>query len=167
MKNFIDLYDGESLTRRKKKFRTAKACFYSFVFVVLSCCIVMLLSANTSNAASLRNAVIITSGISGCAAIYFFTFVVLYLKRQTEHAERMLKEERTRLDGTITSVGQTDVKIPGSISIRMVKIMTAEGERTLSVNSEAADRLPTDGGGYAFYTVGSYIVSIGRENEDD
>ena len=127
----------------------------------------MLFSANTSNAARLRNAVIITSGISGCPAIYFFTFVILKLKRQTEHAERMLNGERVSIVGTITSVGDDDINIPGSISIRKVKVKTDDGEQTVSANSEMRKLLPDDGERYVFYTVNNYIVSIGRENEDD
>lgn len=165
MKTIIELYDSKSQLKQKTKLKAARTIFYALVFSALFACVTLFLLTGVSNEKTMRQTVLIISGATGCAAIYFYSFAVIDVKHSVEHAERMLSGEREITVGTF-EIGEKDIKIPGSIFIRPMRVMTDEGEKRINVNSEKLGLLPKDGGRYALYTVNDYLVSIGVEDEN-
>lgn len=165
MKNIIELYDTASQSKQNRKLKVAKAVFYAFVFVALIFCVILFLLTDVSNEKTMRRIVIIVSGVAGCAAIYFYSFAVIDVKHSAEHAKRMISGEREKLVGTFV-IGEKDIKIPGSIIIRPMRVQTDGGEQRINVSAEKVPLLPRDGGRYVLYTVNGYLAAIGVENEN-
>jgi hypothetical protein len=127
--------------------KRARRCLWFVVALAvlgLAACIFMCTKVRTGNASRLLAAVILTSVLTGWAAILLIGFVQRPAKAQAGHMLGLMNAEAETLTGTL-SLEKGAFRIPGSIVVKKVRLRTEDGVLTFNLNARFAAKLPPEG----------------------
>ena len=162
----VDFYTPDKVSRLGKKYERWRIATIVFICAALVVCIVGVALTKPSNVRYTRPVVLITSAVAGSVAIYAVTFPVLGSKRTAEHAKLMLADEKETITGAAEARGRA-IRIRGSVAVRPVTIVTAEGDENVRVDADLSDLVPTDGKTREYTVVHGYIVSYGEAEDEE
>ena len=161
----VELYTDGAVLRLEKKYRIWRTAILAFLIAALIVCVVSVALTKPTNVRYTRPVVLITSAVAGSVAIYAVTFPVLGSKRTAQHARLMLKDEKEYVTGAAEVRGRA-FRIRGSVTVRPVTIVTADGEENVRVDADLAKLVPADGKIREYTVVHGYITAYG-EAEDE
>ena len=124
----------------------------------LIACVILCARVTTLNASAFYRAVVAVSTLGGWAAILIW--ILAYRQRRAAfiHMKGMLGGQREAFTGSLGSMGKV-TRIPGSIDVRRVPVLTDEGSVSLLVYAPLAAKLPGEGAHVRLETVSRYIVA--------
>lgn len=134
METKVELYrpeDPDALNRKRRAW-TAAVCALAAAALVV--CVSFCLRAGAANAARMEAYAAAVSSVAGWVVIYLLAFRVAALRREEEHARRMLQGQRETVRGR-ASLAARETQIPRSIAVRSVTV--EGGERTLHLLAAA------------------------------
>ena len=169
MSTKTELYSPSDPERLKKKHDASLATVYAIAAVAVALCVVFCLRTGTANAMRMELLSVAVFTLAGWVDIYLLTFSVAVLKREREHAARMLAPEREKVCGAV-ELGRETVRIPRSIAVRAITV-TGEGRpRRLYVNAARCAALEQALGGdmrvCELDVVGGYVAAFEVCHED-
>ena len=129
-----ELYSSEEFTRITKRRMRRRVILLLLGALSLGVCVFLCMRVTTRNAAVTEKIVILVSILSGWILITLREELLVFSKREAEHAAHMLTGPRETVTGTL-SLTDDVFRIPGSIRVRRLTITTGEGVRRLSVNA--------------------------------
>ncbi len=134
METKTELYrpgDPDALNRKR---RIWMAAVYVIAAAALVACVSFCLRTGAANAARMEAYAVAVSSVSGWVVIYLLAFRVAALRREEEHARRMLAGKRETVSGRVTLAAR-ETQIPRSIAVRRVTV--EGGERPLRLLADA------------------------------
>ena len=159
MKNqIVELYDPVRLARLEKRCAVLRRILLGLALAALAVCIVLTTRVNNRNLYQMLLACICISVGTAWIILYLGTFVVRDGKREIEHAANLAEGPRECVAGRVT-VLKLKVRIRNSITLRKLRVDTAEGPVNLSVHIDKAERLCRAGEWLKLYTVHGYVVA--------
>jgi hypothetical protein len=127
--------------------KRARRCLWfvmALAILGLAACIFMCTKVRTGNASQMLTAVILTSVLTGWAAILLIGFVQRPAKAQAGHMLGLMNAEAESLTGTLF-LEKGAFRIPGSIVVKKVRLRTEDGVLTFNLNARFAAKLPPEG----------------------
>ena len=124
----------------------------------LTVCVILCARVSTLNAQASYTVVVTVSTLGGWAAILIWVLAYRQRKAAFIHINGMLDGQREEFTGTLGSLGKV-TRIPGSIDVRRIPVLTDEGSVSLLVYAPLAAKLPGEGTCMRLETVSRYIVA--------
>ena len=156
--SIVELYDPRQMARMGKRRRTAKILLWLLALLALGVCVVITAGVNSHNIYRRLLACICVSVGAAWIIIYFGIYTVRDRGRELAHALRLQGEPRGVVEGKV-SVLKLKVRIRNSVTLRKLRVETAEGPVSLDVLIDKADQLKKAGPKLRLYTVHNYVVA--------
>ncbi len=154
----VELYAPERLARMEGRRRGLKRLLWGLALAALALCLVLTLGANTHNLYRRMLACICVSVGAAWIIIYFGIYGVRDVGRELDHARHLQDEPRQRVEGRVTLL-KLKVRIRNSITLRKVRVETADGPVSLNLHADKTQQLKKAGPWLGLYTVHGYIVA--------
>ena len=158
MSPIVELYPPERLERLARRRRHVKLCLYLLALTALTVCVILTCRVDTRNIYDMLLACI---GISVGAAwiiIYLGIYWVREPGRELDHARHLAEGPREAVTGKVT-VLPLRVRIRNSVTLRKLRVETAEGPVERSILVDRAEQLRRAGERLTLYTVHGYVVA--------
>lgn len=156
--NIIELYPPERLSKLAARRRLVKRLLWALALAALGVCVFLTLRTNTRNIYQMLLACICVSVGAAWIIIYFGIYAVRDGGRELAHAEHLAEGEREIVEGTVTLL-KLKVRIRNSVTLRKVRVDTAQGPVTLNVDLDKANRLKKAGPDLRLYVSHGYIAA--------
>ena len=154
----VELYSPERLAKMAARRTIVKRVLWGLALAALTACIVLTTQVNTHNIYKMLLSCICISVGAAWIIIYFGVYMVRDVGRELEHARHLAEGERETVEGRV-SLLKLKVRIRNSVTLRKVRVETAEGNRDLSVDIDKAPELKRAGEYLRLYTSHGYIVA--------
>ena len=156
----VELYGDADLRRLRSKVKGWRIALCALALAALAACVIMAALTETANAARMELAAVSVSIAAGWLIIYFGIFAAAAGRHELDHAEMLVKEERTRIVGTPV-VTQQRIVIKRSITARRVEVHTdGEVQRLLVCESRAMELEKAEAA--ALYVAHGYVAAYER-----
>ena len=156
--NIVELYPARRLEKLAARRRLVKRLLWALALAALGVCVFLTLRTNTRNIYQMLLACICVSVGAAWIIIYFGIYAVRDTGRELAHAEHLAGEEREIVEGKVTLL-KLKVRIRNSVTLRKVRVDTARGPVTLSVDIDKAPRLKKAGPDLRLYVTHGYITA--------
>lgn len=154
----VELFSHERLTMLEKRRKRVLAVILVLALAAAAVCALLTSRVNTQNIYRMMTACICISVGTAWVIIYLAVFLVRDAGREIRHARHLEEGERQTVEGRV-SVLKLKVRVRNSVTLRKVRVETAEGPEILSVHIDKADQLRRAGEWLRLYTVHGYIVA--------
>ena len=154
----VELYSPQRLEQLKKRRKTVKRLLWVLGLSALAVCVVLTALANSHNLYRMLLACICVSVGAAWVIIYFAVYGVRDVGRELEHAAHLAEGEREIVEGRVT-VLKLKVRIRNSVTLRKVRVETAEGPVTLNLHIDKTEDLKQAGEYLRLYVVHGYIAA--------
>lgn len=165
MEPIVELYPPERLARLARRRRLVKGLLYLLAAAALAVCVVLTCRVNTHNIYDMLLACICISVGAAWIIIYFGIYVVRDGGRELAHARHLADGPRESLSGQV-AILPLKVRIRNSVTLRKLRVETAEGPVECSVHVDRAEELRRAGPRLTLYTVHGYVVAWQRMEEE-
>ncbi len=134
-----ELYGGDIHARLERRMKRWRLVLCILAAAGLGACLVLIALTGTLNAQRMELRCVAVSTAVGWVVLYGWMFVVTPARRELAHAAMLRREERQRLEGTVT-VTDEGFKIRKSVAVRRVEVRSGEEtHRLLVCESRAKD----------------------------
>ena len=155
MTEYYSQKDCETARARAGRDRgTALSIFLSALIM----CVILCARVSTLNAQASYTVVVTVSTLGGWAAILIWALAYRPRKAAFVHMKGMLDGQREGFTGRLGAPGKV-TRIPGSIDVRRIPVLTDEGSVSLLVYAPLSEKLPGEGAFVRLETVSRYIVA--------
>ena len=155
----VELYPPERLQALARRRRLVKPLLWVLALAALGVCVWLTAQANTRSLYQMLLRCICISVGAAWLIIYFGIYTVRDAGRELAHAQRLAEGERETVTGKVTLL-KLKGRIRNSITLRKVRVETAEGPVSLNVHIDKAEALRRAGEYLTLYTVHGYIVAF-------
>lgn len=155
--NVTELYSDADMARMRRRIKRGQVFLLTLAAAALAVCLGLIAFTDTLNARRMELAVVAVSTIAGWVVIYGGVFVVTRARRELAHAEMLRKEERRKVEGTVT-VTDERFTIRKSIPVRRVEVRGEDGTSRLLVCDSRAKALEAVGTA-VLYTCHGYVAA--------
>lgn len=156
--NLIELFPPDRLEKLERRGRVTKYLLLALALVALGVCVWLTSQVNSRNLYAMLLRCICVSVGAAWIIIYFGVYVVRDGKREAAYARHLRDSERQVVEGTVSLV-KLKVRIRNSVTLRKLRVETAEGPVSLSVHIDKADQLKRAGKRLRLYTAHGYVVA--------
>ena len=154
----VELFPPERLEKLARRRRLVRRLLRILALIALAVCVFLTAQVNTRNIYRMLLACICVSVGTAWIIIYFGIYVVRDGGRELEHAAHLAEGEREAVTGRVT-VQKLKVRIRNSVTLRKLRVDTAEGPVSLSVHIDKADELKRAGERLTLYASHGYVVA--------
>ena len=154
----VELYPPDRLEKLDRRRRTVKGILWGLIAAALAVCVFLTTRVNTHNVYKMLLSCICVSVGTAWIVIYFGIYMVRDARREIEHAKFLTEGEREIVEGRVILI-RLKVRLRNSVTLRKVRVETAEGDRNLNVDIDKAPQLKKAGEFLRLYVSHGYIVA--------
>ena len=154
----MELYSRERLAALERKRNLTRRLLWALALAALGVCVVLTAMTDTRTLYQHLLACVCISVGAAWIIIYFGIYTVRDGGRELEHARHLEGEARQMLEGKVT-LQKLKVRIRNSITLRKLRVETAEGPVSLSVHIDKAEQLRKAGPWLRLWVVHGYVVA--------
>ena len=154
----VELYSRERLAALERKRNLTRRLLWALALAALGVCVVLTAMTDTRTLYQHLLACVCISVGAAWIIIYFGIYTVRDGGRELEHARHLEGEARQMLEGKVT-LQKLKVRIRNSITLRKLRVETAEGPVSLSVHIDKAEQLRKAGPWLRLWVVHGYVVA--------
>lgn len=158
MNPIVELYSRERLAALERRRNLTRRLLWFLALAALGVCVVLTAVTDTRTLYEHLLACVCISVGAAWIIIYFGIYTVRDGGRELEHARHMEGESREMVEGKVT-LQKLKVRIRNSITLRKLRVETAEGPVSLSVHIDKAEQLRKAGPWLRLWVVHGYVVA--------
>ena len=162
----VELYPPERLEKLARRRKAVKILNWVLALAALAVCVFFTARANTRNLYQMLLICVCVSVGTAWVIIYLGIYVVRDGGRELEHAAHLKEGEREAVTGKVT-LQKLKVRIRNSVTLRKLRVDTAEGPVSLSVHIDKADELKRAGERLTLYASHGYVVAYQKAEGGD
>ena len=156
--SIVELYSRERLAALERKRNLTKRLLWLLALAALAVCIILTILTDTRTLYRHLLACVCISVGAAWIIIYFGIYTVRDGGRELDHARHLEGEPRETVEGKV-SLQKLKVRIRNSITLRKLRVETAEGPVSLSVHIDKAEQLRKAGPWLRLWVVHGYVVA--------
>lgn len=165
MDPIVELYSPERLARLERRRKRVKLALILLAAAALAVCVGLTCRANTRNLYDMLLACVCVSVGAAWIIIYFGIYWVRNAGRELDFARRLTEGPRESVTGRVTVLNLI-VRIRNSVTIRKVRVETADGPVELNLQLDRTEPLRRAGARLTLYVVHGYIAAWQRTEEE-